>query len=369
MKKLISLTVLIALLSSCTMEQEKGYVINGSIEGISDGKVYVVTRKEGAWVNLDSATIAEGIFQLKGSVDFPVLYSLQFEGIRGAVPVFFENADISVTGKVEELGEAKIVGSEAQAEFNAYMQSIDKTTQQKYDIYALYRKAKEAEDAELSKSLEKEMDDLEKEEKEFIINYAMENNKSVVSAYLIRRNSWMFDLEELESLTDNFDQSLDASDYVSELKARVKILTRVAVGKPAVGFTMNDTSGNPVSLSSFKGKYLLVDFWAYGCAPCRAENPNVVAMYQLFKDQGFDVLGVSFDTEKEQWMAAIHEDNLTWTHVSDLQGWGNAAGKIYGINSIPSNVLLDPEQTIIAKNLRGDDLNKKLEEIFRDDIP
>ena len=364
MKKLLSLIVLIALLSSCSMEQKKGYVINGNIEGISEGKVFVVTRKEGTWVNLDSATIIEGAFQLKGSVDFPVLYSLQFEGHSGAVPVFFENAEISVTGNVEELNEAKIIGSEAQDEFNAYMLSIGKITQKKYDIYAQYRKAKEADDDELSKSLEKEMDGIEEEEKEFIFNYAMENNKSVVSAYLIRRNSWMFDLEELESLTGNFDLSLNASDYVSELKNRVKILTRVAVGKPAVGFTMNDTSGNPVSLSSFKGKYLLVDFWAYWCGPCRAENPNVVAVYQQYKDQGFDVLGVSFDAEKEKWIAAIHEDNLTWTNVSDLQGWGNAAGKLYGINSIPSNILLDPEQIIIAKNLRGDVLKKKLEEIF-----
>ena len=364
MKKLISLTALIAILSSCSMDTEKGYVINGNIEGISEGKVYVVTRKEGAWVTLDSATIVEGAFQLKGSVDFPVIYSLQFDGQRGVVPVFFENADISVTGNVEELGEVLIVGSEAQDEFNVYMLDIDKITQKKYDIYAQYRKSKEAEDEELSKSLEKEMDGIEEEEKEFIINYATENNESIVSAYIIRRNSWMFDLEELESLTSNFDPSLDASDYVSELKARVRILKRVAVGKPALEFTMNDTSGNPVSLSSFKGKYLLVDFWAYWCGPCRVENPNVVAVYQQYKEQGFDVLGVSFDAEKEQWMAAIYEDNLTWTHVSDLQGWGNAAGKLYGINSIPSNILLDPEQVIIAKNLRGDDLKKKLEEIF-----
>jgi thiol-disulfide isomerase/thioredoxin len=127
-------------------------------------------------------------------------------------------------------------------------------------------------------------------------------------------------------------------------------------------FTQNDTLGNPVSLSSFKGKYVLVDFWASWCGPCRAENPNVVKTYQKFQNKNFTILSVSLDRpgQKERWLKAIHDDGLTWTHVSDLKFWDNAVAKQYGIRAIPQNLLLDPSGKIIAKNLRGEELAEKL---------
>lgn len=137
------------------------------------------------------------------------------------------------------------------------------------------------------------------------------------------------------------------------------------IGQQALDFTQNDTAGHPVSLKDFRGRYVLVDFWASWCGPCRGENPNVVAAFQKYHNKNFTVLGVSFDQNKDNWLAAIHKDGLAWTQVSDLQYWNNAVGKIYGIESIPANILVDPNGKIIARNIRGEVLQGTLENIFK----
>ena len=212
--------------------------------------------------------------------------------------------------------------------------------------------------------LEIEYESVDEQMKQFILDNALSNPKSIIAAYAVNRNAYYFDENDLEPVVNNFDESIKGSTYVEGLVERLETLKRVAVGQPAIDFTMDDMDGEPVALSSLFGNYLLVDFWASWCGPCRQENPNVVEAYNKFHDKGFDVLGVSFDKTKDKWIEAVENDGLTWHHVSDLQYWGNAAGKLYGINSIPANVLLDPEGKIIAKNLRGEDLQNKLAELL-----
>ena len=195
-------------------------------------------------------------------------------------------------------------------------------------------------------------------------DFVWDNPTDPVAHYVMYRYKWAFGPCELRTMLDNIhaadstmtDKNLQmAEEYVEKQE-------RVQAGQPIIDFTQNDPDGNPVTLSKLaEGKLLLVDFWASWCPDCRKANPDVVAAYQKFHDQGFDVLGVSFDTNKEAWLAAIEKDGLTWTHVSDLQGWSNAAGALYAIAFIPQNALIK-DGMIVARNLEGEFL---MEEIAR----
>ncbi len=191
---------------------------------------------------------------------------------------------------------------------------------------------------------------------------------SFVSLYLLSNLSANIPADKTESLYGAIGQSYKNTSYAKNILKGIEAKKITAIGKTAPDFEQPDTSGQIVKLTDFRGGYVLLDFWASWCIPCRAENPNVVKAYRRFHHKGFTVLSVSLDQPggKEAWIKAISQDQLTWTHVSDLQFWNNAVAKLYGIKSIPQNYLLDRTGKIIAVNIRGDELNKKLLEIFPD---
>ncbi len=362
MKNLISALLFLAFLFSCS--QPAHYTVSGTLDEFPEGIIYLQKRAEGEFVKIDSAEVKDGLFTISGTVEIPEMYYLTIEGKRGSAAIWIENSEITFTAHADSLYKAEITGSAIQDEYTAFQDKIRDIYDQTREPYQKYREAKQNNDEKTMKQLEKMMDSIYDSAEQFQKDWIRDNPSSYIAPSAIQRISYGMEAEEIEEYLALLDPSLANTAAVADLKERVEILKKVAVGKPALDFTQNDQEGNPVTLSSLYGSYLLVDFWASWCGPCRQENPNVVACYKEFHDKGFDIIGVSLDQDKESWLKAIEDDKLTWTHVSDLKGWGNVVSDMYGINSIPSNMILDREGIIIEKNLRGDDLRNKLAELM-----
>ncbi len=352
------------------------FIINGKITGTQAEYGLSVTYRDGGAVKIDSSAVdtAKGIFSFQGKVETPDLMFITFPD-GSEIELFVENSVITVKGG--NIRFPVIEGSASNDEYTAYKlgrDSIDAgfvNLYTRYDsVLQKYNLARKAGNEKETRILYDQLADIEAipgaRMKEYNIGYVKSHGSSFVAPVVLWNElAWSMDVPEMEPLVKGFDTTIQRSGYIALLKKRIETLKKVAIGNPAPDFTMNDTLGNPQKLSSYFGKVLLVDFWASWCGPCRRENPNLVAAFKEYSPRGFDILGVSLDKKKDRWIKAIGDDKLSWHQLSDLQGWNNVVAKQYGIRSIPSNILLDKNGTIIAKNLMGDDLTDKLRELLR----
>ena len=350
-------------------------------------KAFLVYRL-GANNVTDSAAIKDGAFTFTGVTMNPVNASLfiDYKGIgftkyiaqnfpdgspsksADMLNFYLEKGTINITSP-DSAAKAEVTGTQSNID-NKKLKAqlkvvIDKA--QKIVAEAQSAKPEQQQSAAFQNTLQAKYKAIQLEQKTVLKSFITENPNSYLSLLALTSVSGPSpDVAEVEPLFDSLSDDLKRSEQGKQIKTALDGLKLTAIGAMAPDFTQNDVNGTPVRLSSFKGKYVLLDFWASWCGPCRQENPNVVRTYNKYKDKNFTVLGVSLDKEngKAVWLAAIKSDGLTWTQVSDLKYWNNLAASVYGVQSIPQNFLIDPQGKIIAKGLRGDDLDNKLGELL-----
>jgi peroxiredoxin len=343
------------------------YTINGVVNGADSGSV-VVLQFLGTDRKPDTANITGNQFEFKGKADEALVANIfipqeSHDAVRG-LNVVVENSVINIEGNKDSFYTATVIGGISNNDFNTLKKALRLYEDSMELVGIRAEEANIAGDTALSATLHEQQYVLEKEKSTTIKQFAIEHPKSVAGAYFVT-TEFNYTLNELDSIYNAFDSSIKNSIYVKKIKESIDAIKRTAVGQQAPEFEMPNVNGKAVSLSSLKDKYVFVDFWASWCAPCRAENPIIVKAYKQFKSKEFEILGVSLDDNKQDWLAAIKKDNLPWLHVSDLKGWESSVVPLYGIRGIPANFLMDREGKIIARDLHGDQLQKKLEEILK----
>ena len=364
MRNVLTILVIALTVLSCQSAKDQ-YSIKGSIQGVETGKVYLQKLVDGQPQSVDTANLVGGNFTFKGKMEMPDIRFLRLNEQDYFAQFFLDNSSITVAANKDSLRSTKITGSPTQEVFKIYIAEMEKLSNEVKALQDKYQNAMSMNNTEVAEKAKIDYQAMIDNNKVYTKNFVKEHSNSVVSAYItLFQLANQIDGTELDSITSKFAPEISKSEYVVKLKELVQEQKKTAVGALAPDFTMNDTEGKPVQLSSLKGKIVLVDFWASWCGPCRQENPNVVKLYQQYHSKGFEILGVSLDKTKEDWLKGIKDDNLTWIHVSDLQFWQNAAARLYSVNAIPQSFLLDKDGKIIGKGLRGEQLAKKLMELF-----
>lgn len=374
------ITAVIGLLAM-SVNAQQGYLIKGEITGNHEGKKVMLTYQNGPNhenVN-DSVFVKNGTFQFKGKVADVVRARLALKELvvkddptgwmdrvdADEQELLLENANFSVTGV--NIKDALIKGGPAQVDYSLFKGQLKPLEDQMKPLTKKMMQYMNEKNKPAQEELFPQLQALSKGMSQVRDDFFKKHPDSYVSLYLLSDGSGsVIDPLEFEPVFNTLSPRIRSSVIGKELSSRLKTAKKVDVGRPQIDFVQNDTEGKPVFLASYKGKYILLEFWASWCGPCRAENPNLVKAYHKFKDKNFEIIAVSLDHNKDLWLKAIAADGLPWIHVSDLNGVKNAVATMYDAKAVPQNFLIGPDGIILAKGLRGEELEKKLTELIKD---
>ncbi|ERJ57948.1 TlpA disulfide reductase family protein [Sphingobacterium paucimobilis] len=368
------ITLCFGLISAAQAQQFK---IQGKLSPATDQKIILLSYTQDGQDILDSAVVKKGLFSLQGTVTQPVKAGLRLKEVGEKIQpstmdemaaidnqeFYLEGGKVSVKG-VDKMKTAQITGGATQSDYLALQQQLKPFQEQMAPLSAKMRELFETNDEKGQNELFPQLRAIRVEMNKVDDKFIKSHPDSYVSFDMVMSHLGMINPKTFEPLFNGLSERLRNTDQAKVAAEQLKLAKLLDIGQPAIDFSQETADGHKITLSSLKGKYVLVDFWASWCGPCRGENPHLVKAYDEFKNKNFEILGVSLDSKKDAWLKAIHDDGLPWLHVSDLKGWKNEVATTYGVHAVPQNYLLDANGIIIAKNLRGEELIERLSELL-----
>ncbi|MGJ5641150.1 redoxin domain-containing protein [Formosa sp. S-31] len=362
-----------AVLAFSCAKDKNSFALTASLNEAANGKTIKLFRMDGQNnVLLDSTTVTNGKAVLEGGVTSPDIYFINIDQIRGTIPVIIENEDMTVDINTDSIMNTRVKGSQENKVFNAYQDYMKGMQKRNQELSMEFRSAQQKKDTTTMANIQAEFEELVKASQEHDLEFMKLNNDAVVSALILERamSIEQIPFEQKQAIYDNFTEELKNTRAGKAVGTTIKAVSATAIGSTVENFSAPDTEGKSISLYDVKGKVTIIDFWASWCGPCRRENPNLVKLYGEYHDKGLEILSISLDgtprqkDAKAEWLRAIKKDSLTWKHMSNLAYFNDPLAKQFNIRAIPATIIIDANGKIVAKDLRGPQLDAKIAELL-----